>query len=333
MKTYFKQLLAQPGRLLAARNLLLSLVLLGLCLGGLRPGLAAAQDVPAGCQDVNDMLTFDYRNWGIGIHRDCKCAEGDLLCYAELPVCFALKAKQILLGEPVDAWIRVSKAAALADGVSPMPMAIRNQLDHLYPASLLDKVRYKTGSGFLGTLQWFRGEIQGKGAITLEDVIIFAEADKASNARLWAHELEHVRQYEQLGIDGFAQAYVDQTCILPGEAGYDSGRCQLERRADRKSGYWNQRGLVFCCTRPATVYIADRELTGTEEISARESITIGPNVVLKADGNIRLRAGLNITVSPGFRTEARSKLSADIDPSLNASCAAPAVAVSAPAHP
>ena len=237
-----------------------------------------------------------------------------------------MKAKQITFGAPVATWIIASRALAIDAGVSPMPDNIRKDLAHLYSPSLLAKVRYKTGSGFLGTLQWFRDEMGQEGAITLVDVIVFSNSDKASKLQLWAHELEHVRQYEQLGIDGFAQAYVDQTCILPGDTvlgGYGSGNCKLEREAERKAKYYNQKGLVTCCVArnfPVTLNLHDRVLNAAEDFAARESITVGPNVVLQNGGNVTLRAGRVITMSPGFKTEPGGKLFATIDPKLNQAC-------------
>jgi Domain of unknown function (DUF4157) len=285
------------------------------------PTPALAQD---NCSDVNQLMTFDYRSWGIGVHRSCE--------WYDLP-CHALKAKQIALGAPVQAWILLSREAAISAGVSPIPPQIRTQLAHLYPAPLLDSVRFKTGSGFLGSLQWFRSEMEGKGAITLKEVIVFANAsDAMTSVRLWAHELEHVRQYGNLGVDGFAQAYVDQTCILPGDTplgGYDSGQCQLERWADRKQIYFNQSGFVLCCSarnQPPTLALRDRILNGTETFIARDSITVGPNVVLQAGGDVTFLAGRIINLTPGFRTEPGGRLSAAIDPGLNQACTPPAIA-------
>ncbi|HEX4950692.1 MAG TPA: DUF4157 domain-containing protein [Blastocatellia bacterium] len=265
------------------------------------------------CNDLNQLMNFDYRTWGIGVHRSCGLD----------PICLTLQAKQIAAGVPVQAWILASREAALSAGVQPMPAHIRTQLAHLYPASLLDSVRFKTGSGFLGSLQWFRSEMEGKGAITLKDVIVFANADAAQcNVRLWAHELEHIRQYGNLGVDGFAQAYVDQTCILPGDTalgGYDSGQCQLERFADRKMAYFDQRALALRCTgqkAPAEIILSSCPLNRTEEFIASDSIKVGPNVLLQPMGNVTLRAGRIITMSPGFRSEPGGKLLTSIEPSL-----------------
>jgi len=253
----------------------------------------------------------------------------DILCHAEWLVCQTLKAEQIAKGAPIALWINASRDAAIADGVNPIPNEIRAQLNHLFPASILNKVRYKRGGGFPGTLDYFREQLGG-GAITLNDVIVFVNPDRWNDIKLWAHELEHVRQYEQLGVDGFAQAYFDQGCIFPGKLGYETETCKLEAEAKRKSEYWNQRNQVICCSRPVTLAIRDRMLNGTETFEARESITVGPNVTLQAGGDVTLRAGLVINLSPGFRTESLGKLSATIDTTLIQSCSPPSAAPAKP---
>ena len=319
MKTYFRQRIYKSSVSFAVKTLILSLLLI--TMGLTKPASSRAQN---NCADVNGLMTFDYRSWGIGIHRDCKCADGDIICYAGLPLCLAMKEKQILAGKPFEAWIIASRNSAANSGVSRIPDNIRRTLSVLYPASLLDKVYYTTDSGSFLTLQWFRDEMGKKGAITLIDIIVFADSNRAAtDTKLWAHELEHIRQYDQLGVDGFAQAYFDQACILPGSLGYDSSSCQLERRADRKSEYWDDRGFVACCTRPATLELRDRVLNRTEEFIARDSITVGPNVVLQVGGNVTLEAGRVITLSPGFRTEPGGKLNATVVPSLNQTCTMP----------
>jgi|SRR5262245_50252870 len=303
------QQITKFGMFFVARILVLGLLVI--TFGSPRPAPTHAQD---GCQELNGLMTFDYRSWGIGTHRNCKWYD---------VYCNAMKAKQIAAGLPVQGWIEASRAAAISAGVVPMPEHIRTQLTHLYPAWLLDSVRYKTGSGFLLTLEWFRYELEGKGAITLKDVIVFANASEANcDVKLWAHELEHVRQYGNLGVDGFAQAYFDQTCVLPGDnlgVGYKSGRCQLERQAEKKAEYFNQRKRVLDCTSqkaPAAVILRGCPLNITEDFIASDSIQVGPDVTLQPKGNVTLRAGRVINMSPGFKTEPKGTLSAEIDPKL-----------------
>jgi uncharacterized protein DUF4157 len=304
-----RQQITKFGMFFAAR--VLTLGFLVITVGLPRPAPSLAQD---GCQELNGLRTFDYRSWGIGVHRNCEWYD---------PICNTLKVEQIAAGLPVLGWIEVSREAAISAGVSPMPEHIRTQLAHLFPASLLDSVRYKTGSGFLLTLQWFRDELEGTGAITLKDVIVFANASKAScDVKLWAHELEHVRQYGNLGVDGFAQAYFDQTCILPGNTvagGYKSDKCQLERRAEKMSGYFSQRERVLGCTfqkAPANVILRGCPLNKSEDFIASDAIHIGPEVTLQPSGNVILKAGRVINMAPGFQTEPAGKLSASIVPEL-----------------
>jgi hypothetical protein len=304
-----RQQITKFGMFFAAR--VLTLGFLVITVGLPRPAPSLAQD---GCQELNGLRTFDYRSWGIGVHRNCEWYD---------PICNTLKVEQIAAGLPVLGWIEVSREAAISAGVSPMPEHIRTQLAHLFPASLLDSVRYKTGSGFLLTLQWFRDELEGTGAITLKDVIVFANASNAScDVKLWAHELEHVRQYGNLGVDGFAQAYFDQTCILPGNTvagGYKSDKCQLERRAEKMSGYFSQRERVLGCTfqkAPANVILRGCPLNKSEDFIASDAIHIGPDVTLQPSGNVILKAGRVINMAPGFQTEPAGKLSASIVPEL-----------------
>lgn len=47
-----------------------------------------------------------------------------------------------------------------------------------------------------------------EGAITLGEVIAFSDGTQAQqDVEVWAHELTHVIQYEQLGIETFAFEY------------------------------------------------------------------------------------------------------------------------------
>jgi hypothetical protein len=62
-------------------------------------------------------------------------------------------------------------------------------------------------------------------AVTLADVILFRE-DKAaqSDAKLWAHELTHVMQYERWGIEGFATRFLQDHNAVEREARENADR-------------------------------------------------------------------------------------------------------------
>ena len=101
----------------------------------------------------------------------------------------------------------------------PMPVALRRQLSPFFPRTVLEKVRYSTEwdpaedplpSLFLGN--------NTKSAMTLGDVILFRDTEGVADPLLWAHELTHVMQYEQLGIPAFATRYLTQGWELEAEA-------------------------------------------------------------------------------------------------------------------
>ena len=103
--------------------------------------------------------------------------------------------------------IRESRKQAIDRGVSPIPPHIRSTLQPYFPTAILDKARWTTAGGISldGALtSWFNME----GAITLGEVIAFTDGRQAQqDVEVWAHELTHVIQYEQLGIETFAFEY------------------------------------------------------------------------------------------------------------------------------
>ncbi len=93
----------------------------------------------------------------------------------------------------------------------PIPPAVRQALSPYFPSTILNKVRWskRSQSGFgLDSLVLKVGDAD---AITLSDTIVFRMGDPTSNSdenlELWAHELTHVLQYQNMGIDAFANMY------------------------------------------------------------------------------------------------------------------------------
>lgn len=105
-------------------------------------------------------------------------------------------------------WLLRSRDTAQAEGVLPMPPAIRQHLLAYYPAQLLDAARYKVGSNDqrgAATAMLQNPDIR---AVTLVDIIVFRTQQAAqSDVALWAHELKHVEQYQQWGVQEFARRY------------------------------------------------------------------------------------------------------------------------------
>lgn len=119
--------------------------------------------------------------------------------------------------------IRFSRGQALNRGTQPIPPNIRASLSSYFPSSVLDKVQWATANGVSidGALKnWFNQE----GAVTLDDVIVFSGTDSVRDVALWAHELTHVMQYSQMGVETFAFAYSANWDQIEGQARDNSGR-------------------------------------------------------------------------------------------------------------
>jgi hypothetical protein len=101
--------------------------------------------------------------------------------------------------------IRISRNTA-GSGAQPIPPAIRQQLAPFFPAQILDKARFNTNKGALNLPAAIR-LIDESYAVTLDDLIVFANSGQAQDPILWAHELTHVMQYDNMGVESFANIY------------------------------------------------------------------------------------------------------------------------------
>ncbi|WP_339498733.1 eCIS core domain-containing protein [Pseudomonas silesiensis] len=105
-------------------------------------------------------------------------------------------------------WLTQARAEAASAGTQPIPPHIREQLLRWYDPGVLDAARYKVSDN--GQFSAATAMLQNPdvGAVTLIDIILFRDAQSAEqNIALWAHELKHVQQYQEWGVEGFAQRY------------------------------------------------------------------------------------------------------------------------------
>lgn len=115
--------------------------------------------------------------------------------------------------------IAISRDEALSAGVRSVPPAIRRELAGFVDREILDSARYRVGGGGALSLQANALRYGGAAAITLDHVIVFAsESDARTNTVRWVHELVHVRQYRDWGVDGFARRYVSDHDAVEQEA-------------------------------------------------------------------------------------------------------------------
>lgn len=104
--------------------------------------------------------------------------------------------------------LQQARNTAAAGTLLPIPLHIRAQLEPFYDFQVLDAARYKVGDQ--QALDSANALLQNPdvNAVTLIDIIVFRnDADAQDNVVLWAHELHHVQQYQQWGVEEFARRY------------------------------------------------------------------------------------------------------------------------------
>jgi hypothetical protein len=117
------------------------------------------------------------------------------------------------------AWIEQSRDAAIAQGVEPIPDAMRAALEGYVPDEVLDRVRWRNGGSGEASLQQQLFRFEYSPAVTLDHVVVFEDRDAALNdPKLWAHELMHVMQYGEWGVPGFASRYLTNYAAVEREA-------------------------------------------------------------------------------------------------------------------
>jgi hypothetical protein len=131
-------------------------------------------------------------------------------------------------GAALAASIRYSRNQALRAGASPIPPDVRRELAPYFEPELLEKVRWNTAGRRLSLGTVLAGWFYREGAVTLGDTIVFSNQAAAGKRLLWAHELTHVEQYDELGIDGFALLYTTEWA-------------DLEKRASENASALNRR--------------------------------------------------------------------------------------------
>ncbi|MDF9619690.1 DUF4157 domain-containing protein [Pseudomonas entomophila] len=115
--------------------------------------------------------------------------------------------------------LRQARDEATANGTQPIPLHIRAQLESWYDFAVLDAARYRVGDDQQISAANALLQNPDVNAVTLIDTVIFRRpGDAEDNVALWAHELKHVQQYQELGVETFAQRYAHNAEELEGPA-------------------------------------------------------------------------------------------------------------------
>lgn len=118
------------------------------------------------------------------------------------------KDVEVLASSSLTYALQQARDEATASGVESIPLHIRAQLEPWYDFAVLDAARFRVGDEQQMSAANALLQNPDVNAVTLIDTIIFRRpADAEDNVALWAHELKHVQQYQQLGVEEFARRY------------------------------------------------------------------------------------------------------------------------------
>lgn len=137
-------------------------------------------------------------------------------------------AAQALLnpaGNALATAIRISRNTARG-GEQSIPPHIRAQLAPFFPPQVLDHARFNTSKASLSLPAAINLVNEGN-SVTLDDLIVFTDSNTANNPVMWAHELTHVMQYMNMGVEGFANIYT-----LTGGSQLESQARDMQNRVD-----------------------------------------------------------------------------------------------------
>ncbi|MFJ4157545.1 DUF4157 domain-containing protein [Pseudomonas sp. NPDC089752] len=130
-----------------------------------------------------------------------------------------LKDVEVMASSSLAFALRQARDEATASGSQPIPLHIRAQLEPWYDFAVLDAARYRVGDEQQISAANALLQNPDVNAVTLIDTIIFRHAgDAEDNVALWAHELKHVQQYQELGVEEFARRYTRNYEELEGPA-------------------------------------------------------------------------------------------------------------------
>lgn len=130
-----------------------------------------------------------------------------------------LKDVEVLASSSLAYALRQARDETTASGSEPIPLHIRAQLEPWYDFAVLDAARFRVGDEQQVSAATALLQNPDVNAVTLIDTIIFRHAsDAEDNVALWAHELKHVQQYQELGVEEFARRYTRDYQQLEGPA-------------------------------------------------------------------------------------------------------------------
>jgi hypothetical protein len=132
------------------------------------------------------------------------------------------KDPAIIIAAPLAAAIRHAKEIH-SQKAKPLPPDVKAGLARLFSPAILNRARYTVGKvdislpTVIRNTPFFGGS---SNAVTVDNIIVFPydPPSFAENPAWWAHEVYHVKQYAQWGVEDFALRYIKNSSKIEKEA-------------------------------------------------------------------------------------------------------------------
>lgn len=146
----------------------------------------------------------------------------------------------LIFTTPLAAAIRDARNKHIGSS-KPVPDDLKKLFAPVIPAHILNRARYVVGDLQISmptAINKSQKMFGNEHAVTVDDVIVFSrepDLDNASDIEWWAHELHHVFQYTNWGVDLFAYRYAKNYSRVENEA---------EQAASHVKSYLTQLGQI-----------------------------------------------------------------------------------------
>lgn len=184
-----------------------------------------------------------------------------------------------LTAAPLAAAIRAARERHISSS-KPLPNDVRKSLSGHFDKSTLDRAKYAVGSveitlpNFIGQRAKYMGDDY---AVVVDDIIVFNMPPSSFSASSfwWTHEVAHVDQYRDLGVERFAYRYLTDYRGIESEAdakaravGRASGRAPVDRRRQLQMEHF-----VAQCVFENDPYPVNYLISSSSKIVAMDPVT------------------------------------------------------------
>lgn len=110
-------------------------------------------------------------------------------------------------GDVLAGWIMASRNSSISVS-QPLTPQMRGAVAGFIPDYVIDRARFEVGdNGFFNTANVIMKNEPNVAAVTLDDLIVFRDWSTANDTTILVHELIHVQQYAEWGVQNFAVSY------------------------------------------------------------------------------------------------------------------------------